>query len=118
MGTIRGYYPGGPDRTSDPDARRRRLEPVRTLWSRQSRKVVTVGRVRRRRRLLTGFAVMLLAAVMAGSWLGVRSHASAEEVAREVESAAVPDTPDARIRKEADRVLQELWRMEAMERHP
>lgn len=118
MSRIRGYYPGGPGREPRRDAPGERLVDVATRWSRGTEQVVRARGVRRRRRLAGGFALILLAAVTLGGWLGVRSHASAEEVAREAEAAAVPDTPDARVRQEADRVLQELWRMEALERSP
>lgn len=118
MNRIRRYYPGGPGREPRRNPSGERPVDVATRWSRGAEQVVRARRVRRRRRLATGFALILLAAGTLGSWLGVRSHASAEEVAREAEAAAVPDTPDARIQQEADRVLQELWRMEALERSP
>ena len=114
MDRISGRYPGGPSQNPDSHGSEGEHVPeIRQLEDRWARRVVRTVRLKRRRRLGIGFGLVFLVAVVIGAWLGIRSHTTPHEVVREQESASAPDS---QIRREADRVLRELWRMEELER--
>ena len=67
----------------------------------------------RKRRLLIGLVTFLVVGVGMGAYIGLQSRKTAEELAEQEAEGSEVD-----IKKEADRLLNELWRMEDLERAP
>jgi len=116
---IRGRYPGGPSREGDGSTggavrRSPELSRAEELETRAHRGRQHRVRKRRRRRVAVGFVVALLVAGAVGFWMGISSHRTAAEIAREEEAAAREREFDPAA--ESDRLLQQLWLMEDLER--
>ncbi len=119
--TLRGRYPGGPSRRppegeAGPKEERPRLPSVgeqETLASEgaQSRK----ARRRRKRATLAVLGAVLLAGML-GIWMGLRSHRTEEELARELQEERTTRGFD--LEKQADRLINEIWKTEALEKIP
>ncbi len=119
MARIEGRYPGGPRRptsaSEEKEGEHPRLTTVEEIEERIAEgRVRRIRRLRRRHLLVVLLTVVLLAGGI-GAWLGYRSHRTSAEVAEELRRQAEQSTD---LRREADRVLNELWKMEDMERAP
>lgn len=110
MKRISGMFPGGPSRpgaasgTPARSTRKDSHDPLRSALLARAR--------RKRRRIVSAMLATLAAAGASGLMLGLEAHPSPASV---VESARESGPRDA-LREETDRVLRELWRMEALER--
>lgn len=122
MARIRGSYPGGPKREGrsdgrdDAEARRPRLETVEQIEERVAHASRTRQRRRRARRVWAGFVVALALAAGTGFVLGIRSHRSSEQLTAERNVPRPPQAFDPSF--ETNRMLMELWKMEADEVRP
>ncbi len=117
MRRISGSYPGGPSRDrSEVDKRAdKRLDDLASVEQIETRRGVGIVRARgkqRRRRLILGLVVSILVAGSGGVWMGLRSHRTAEELAAEQREAEA----EFNLRRESDRLINELWKMEDLER--
>jgi hypothetical protein len=70
----------------------------------------------RHKRLAVGFFFSLIVAVAVGGYIGISSHRTEEEVAREMEGEAGPGKAD--MEKQMDRLIDEMWKSEALEKGP
>ena len=113
-GKISGSWPGGPKREGEPQKhsgppRLQRVEEIERLGAarslRRQRKV-------RATRFLFGIGFSALVAGSFGWVLGLRSHATLEEI--NAERAAI-ESQDSEISEEVSRALLELWKMEDVE---
>ena len=119
---IAGSYPGGPRRSGeDADDRPRTRTRLETLEERAER-VSHVRRSRnerqRRRRMA---AVLVVASLLAGGIgfvLGVQADKGSEELTAQREDARRRSGIEGVLRGEADRVIQQMWLSEIMERQP
>lgn len=117
MNRIEGAYPGGPrKRDGDADEGERPRSPLTRaeeiegrLHDRRRRRV----RRRRRRRLLVGLLVAVVAAGATGFWMGLQSNRTSEEIAAEEDGRPERGFD---LTRERNRVLQQLWLMEDLER--
>lgn len=116
MAKIQGPYPGGPRRRDEDEAPPPVvLESVEELEAHRQEGARRHRERRRRRRIAAAFVATTLVAGGVGLWLGIRSHRSAEDVARELQEK---QDVEQLLEKERRRILQELWRMEELERAP
>lgn len=116
MGRSLGLYPGGP---KELEALARStvlanasIASVAELESQRFRGPQEAQARRRRTRLIVGAILAVTLAVATGYWLGT-SHRMSEQDA--VNAGAGAGSED-RIDEERDRILRELWKMEAVER--
>lgn len=121
MSEMRGRYPGGPSRRQPgeedgPSGPRPKLATVEEIEARAA----TGSRVHRhrmrRRRILLGFFLSLILAGAFGIWLGFQSHRTDEELAREMSERA--SGTEFELDKQADRLINEMWKAEALEKLP
>lgn len=119
VSTISGSYPGGPKKPtlrSKKESERHAVIPgVSDLeqWARRAK--VATQRRNRARRIKIGFACALLAAGGLGSYVGLSTHTTPEQLAEEERSKVrVP----GELSDQANRLINELWKMEDMERAP
>lgn len=116
---MRGSYPGGPSKREADDAESRRatgrtrLTRAEEMEARAHEGRRARIRRRRRKRLIVGFAVAIVVAGAAGFWMGLQSHRTAEEIAAEQERR---QREQFDFGAESDRLLQQLWLMEDLER--
>jgi len=117
MERIAGTYPGGPRRAElrpdDAD-----LAPVFVPRVAELESWVRKGQTRRRkkeraRRVAIGFIVVVILAGGLGIYMGAEATQSADEL---VQAERERNRADALIGKEADRLINELWKMEDLER--
>ena len=118
MRRISGSYPGGPSRDrSDVDERAdKRLDDLSSVEEIEARRGAGILRARgrrRRKRALIGIAASIVIAGGTGTWMGLRSHQTADELAAEQRAQA---ETQFNIRRESDRLINELWKMEDLER--
>lgn len=121
MSRISGPYPGGPRRPSEePDDH----EPVRVgsgeeVESRLQDRSRRERERRKRRRIVVGLVAFFLVAGGIGTWIGLRSLRTAEEIAAEEEAREQEESGiEGVLRQERNRILRELWKMEDLERLP
>ncbi len=114
-GLTPSSYPGGPTVSGADSTKSTRqlksgedVEAYRELFAWRGR------RSRRGRRLRVGVAAAVLIATLGGVYLGLATHRSAEQLADAVRSEGA----SPHLTQEADRLMNELWKMEDMERHP
>ena len=117
MSKIAGGYPGGPPH-HDPqaqgaDSRGPELRGGETVEASVVRHATGRTKKLRKRRLLIGLVTFLVVGVGMGAYIGLQSRKTAEELAEQEAEGSEVD-----IKKEADRLLNELWRMEDLERAP
>ena len=121
MEKIAGSFPGGPRRRAEVDgpteASERAFLRVEELSDRTTARFLRDRKRSRLKRVLWGFVMVLLAAGLTGLWVGVASHRTAEELAREQEAAA-REARESEIAAERQKILQELWKMESLEKAP
>lgn len=121
MSTIRGRYPGGPSRQRDPedDTPRKgkvRLSSVEEIEGRAAAGSQARRTQARRKRLLVGLFLSLSAALALGGYLGFSSHRSASEIANEMEGQTEVGKSD--LDRQMDRMIDEMWKSEALEKKP
>jgi len=115
MSGITGGYPGGPPR-HDPERQTAGsdgsgLRSGETVEAGVEGRVVRDKRKKRNRRLAVGLVASLIVAAGVGAYVGLKSRETAEDLARKEAESAEPD-----LGREADRLLNELWKMEDLER--
>ena len=121
MSGMRGRFPGGPSRrgVDDPDAAPRekvRLSTVEEIESRAATGSEERRKRSRRKRVRVGFAFAVAAAAGVGLWIGFSSHRSAEDIAQEMSQRE--RQADFDLNKQADRLISEMWKTEALEKIP
>ena len=111
---ITGSFPGGPRRSDEGDTLRRapRLRTVEEIEAARSERTLTRSRIRRERTRLLGLLFAMMLGFAAGVALGVATHTTPRELTDALDSSRVRD---AEISREVNRVLLELWKMEAVE---
>ena len=119
MSQLRGRYPGGPsrrnvDEESSAPRRKVKLDSVEEIEARAARGSVARKEQRRRKRLAIGVFVSVAVAGGVGIWLGFQSHRSDEEIAQELRGQARGQEFD--LNKQADRLISEMWKTEALEK--
>lgn len=121
MDRITGAYPGGPTRgvkRGGEDS----SQAARTIrggedHARSARLREHEHRIRRRRiRVVIGVGATLLISAAAGVFLGLSTTRHAEKAL--LQEAQSVNSPDDVISRELDRLIDELWRMEELERVP
>lgn len=118
MDRINGAYPGGPRKRDDgggDEDRRRKLDRAEEIEGRLHQRHRSAVRKRRKKRLLVGFAVAVLVAGAAGFWMGLQANRTTEEIAAEQERRPEKGFD---LSSERNKVLQQLWLMEDLERAP
>ncbi|MBI4539329.1 MAG: hypothetical protein HY704_07470 [Gemmatimonadetes bacterium] len=116
MAKIRGPYPGGPRRPAEGEPGHPVvLEGGEEVEARLKEGARQRHERRKRKRILAALVAVVLVALGVGTWLGIRSYRSAREIASEKQRA---EEGRRLIEQERQRILQELWRMEALERAP
>lgn len=113
-GQLSGSFPGGPSRRDQTPQRSgpprlRRMADIEETFARRS---LDRRRDKRRSRLVAGFVGMLLVAGVAGVFLGLQSHTTAEEITAAREEA---NRRELDLSSEVNRTLLELWKMEDVE---
>ena len=115
MSGITGSYPGGPRRHGqeeeagqDPQAEIRDGESIEaSIAARRTGRT----KKRRNRRLVIGLVTSFIAAAGVGAYFGMRSITTAEDLAQEEMKEGEMD-----LKKQSDRLINELWKMEDLER--
>lgn len=117
MSGISGGYPGGPPRhdpegqTADSDGPE--LRDGESVEASVADHAVRRKKKLRNRRLVIGLVTSIITAAGVGAYLGLQSRTTAEELAQEtMEEEENELDPD----KELDRLINELWKMEDLER--
>ena len=114
MSGITGSYPGGPrrhdseGRTADSDAPE--LRGGESVERSVAGRVARGKRKRRNRRLVIGFVTSFIAAAGVGAYVGLQSKTTAEDLAQHEMQEELD------LSGEVDRVLNELWKMEDLDR--
>lgn len=113
-GRIKGSWPGGPKREGEGQKRTGppRLKTVEQIEARKAARTIRTGRSKRQRRTLLGLVLCMVVAGGLGWTLGLRSHASLEEINAEL---AELQTEDPEMSAVINQVMMELWRMEDVE---
>ncbi len=117
--TISGSYPGGPKKQtlrSKRESERHAVIPgVSDLeqWARQAK--VEIRQRKRARRIKVGFVCALLVAGGVGGYVGLSTHTTPEQLAEEERSKA---QAPGELSDQANRLINELWKMEDLERAP
>ncbi len=107
-----GIYPGGPQGEPGTQApRRRRYLRQQDINDRVGRHLSASRRRQRRLRLTLGFVIASAVAGGLGWVLGRQAQATHADLTARAEAQG-----DEFLTGEVDRVLRELWRMEALER--
>ena len=122
MSELRGRYPGGPSRKGVDDGtaaprRKVKLDSVEEIEARASAGSQARRQKQRRKRVAMGviFSISLAGAV--GVWIGFQSHRSEEEIAQELRGQ-VRGGQEFDLNKQADRLINEMWKTEALEKLP
>ena len=116
MAEITGAYPGGPAHHQEKAGAA--APPTEKLADGESIEALREGQIsklrkeRRHRRVMIGLVASLIAAVGAGAYYGIRSNRVTEALARE----EMIQQGEVELNKQTDRILNELWRMEDVER--
>lgn len=113
---ITGIYPGGPSSRRAAGAPQKAVA-VRGISDAEERRERWVLRQRRRRRVRHAVEVLIFTlalAISAGAYLGFKAQVSPEEATEKV----LRGSGEVDLSKEARRLLNELWKMEDMERLP
>lgn len=119
LSSISGSYPGGPKKQTLRSKKERKSHPtipgVNDLerWARDAR--VETERRNRARRIKVGLVCVLLAAGGVGGYVGLSAHTTPEQLAEKERSKA---RSRGEISDQADRLINELWKMEDLERAP
>ena len=121
MKKIHGRYPGGPSRGGEGEAEPARgesqsLPTVEELEGRASQGSQRRKAIRRRRRAIVALVASLAVAGGVGLWIGLGSHRTDEEMAQEMEVEV--ESPGFDLEKQTDRIIDEIWKTEALERIP
>jgi len=110
---IRGSWPGGPKRDGPAQVRSGppRLQRVEHIEAHIAHRTVRAKRGARAKRLAWGLALSSVVALAFGWALGLRSHATLEEV-----TAAQPgQTLGVDFNEEINKTLLELWKMDEVQ---
>lgn len=121
MSELRGRYPGGPSRkgVDDPDYSPRRNVRLATVSEIEGRAVAGSEHRKkkaRKKRLVRGLVFSVLLSGAVGAYLGFSSHRTDAEVAEELTQER--DAPGTDLEKQADRLINEMWKSEALEKPP
>lgn len=121
MSQIRGRYPGGPSRRTDPDAAppqrgKVHLATVEEIEARAAAKSQQRRQNTRRRQIYVALLLSLAIALILGGYLGFSSHRTDAELAQEMEG--VRDQGKSDLDRQVDRLIDEMWKSEALEKKP
>ena len=121
MSELRGRYPGGPSRrgVDDPDKPPRgkvRLATVSEIEGRAAAVSQHRKQKARKKRLLMGLIFSVVVSGSVGAYLGYSSHRTDAELAKELSQDR--RAPEMDIEKQADRLINEMWKSEALEKPP
>ena len=120
MSGISGGYPGGPPRHGQedegpdhdrPEMQKRELRGGESVEASVAGHAARRKKKRRNRRLVIGLVTSLIAAAGVGAYVGLQNRKTAEDLAQQEINERETD-----LEKEADRLLNELWKMEDLER--
>lgn len=121
MDRIEGSFPGGPRKRDEdedgPDHSERAFARVEDLWRHTTARFLRTKHRSRLKRILWGFAITLVVAAGVGLYVGIQSHRTAEELARE-QDARAQTIKGLDLEGERQKILQELWKMETLEKLP
>ncbi len=121
MGGLHGRYPGGPSRRNvdgpaESPREKPRLATVSEIEGRLARGTRRHKRKARRKRLVWGLVFSLVVSGSVGAYLGFASHRTDSELAEEMRQSRAPVKAD--LETQADRLINEMWKSEALERPP
>ncbi len=118
LNRFSGGYPGGPRRHAEKEESGEppgfEIRHGESIEASAMTRALSRSKRRRRRRLVIGLLTSLLLASSVGVYVGIRGNRrTAEELAQE-------QMMDGRtvLEQEADRLINELWKMEGLERAP
>jgi hypothetical protein len=122
MSELRGRYPGGPSRKKpegEAQAPRRkvRLDTVEEIEARAAEGSQARNLRRRKKRVMIGAASFIVIGGGIGLWIGLQSHRTDEEVAQELGRGQARGV-EFDLNKQADRLISEMWKTEALEKLP
>lgn len=119
MNRISGSYPGGPKReqlkTKEERGFSKWIPRVVDLERSAGRRSLRHRNRARRTHLLAVVGLTLVVSGIGGMYMGLQAHKSSEDLARAEREKARPADIDLLL-GEADRLLNELWKMEDLER--
>jgi type VI protein secretion system component VasK len=104
------------DEESSAPRRKVKLDSVEEIEARAAKGSQARKEQRRRKRLAIGVVVSVAVAGSVGVWLGFQSHRTDEEIAQEMRGQARGQEFD--LNKQADRLISEMWKTEALEKIP
>ncbi len=96
--------------------RKVRLDSVETIEARAAAGAQARRRKQRKRRLALGIVFSIAVAAAIGGWLGLQSHRTDQEIAEGIRGQARGVEFD--LNKQADRLINEIWKTEALEKLP
>jgi len=116
-----GRYPGGPSRKgvddADPTPKRKvRLSTVSEIEGMAAAGAEQRKRKARKKRLLRGLIFSVIVSGTVGAYLGFSSHRTDAELAEELNHDR--EAPEMDLQKQADRLINEMWKSEALEKPP
>ena len=121
MDRISGAYPGGPSRERvEGDESHAPPPAIRGGEDREQRAALRMQHDKlrsRRTRLVVGVGVTLLLSAAAGTYWGLSAIKTSDELA-EVERERLNQSQADIVGRELDRLVDELWKMEDLERAP
>ena len=121
MSRMRGRYPGGPSRRTDPETPppqrgKVHLSTVEEIEARAAAGSQKRRQQTRRRQIFVGLLLSLAVALILGGYLGFSSHRTDAELAQEMEG--VRDQGKSDLDRQVDRLIDEMWKSEALEKKP
>ena len=122
MSRMRGRYPGGPSRRTDPETPppqrgKVHLSTVEEIEARAAAASQKRRQQTRRRQIFVGLLLSLAVALILGGYLGFSSHRTGEELASEMEGAQ-EQVEKSDMDRQMDRLIDEMWKTEALEKGP
>jgi len=122
MSGLRGRYPGGPSRRADPDDDTPHRGKVHLASVAEIEAKAAAGALHRRgqsrkKRLYIGLTVSVALALALGGYIGFSSHRTADELVQEMEGAATK-AGKSDLDRQMDRMIDEMWKSEALEKGP
>jgi hypothetical protein len=104
------------DSESSAPRRKVKLDTVEKIEARAAAISQARTRKARKKRVTIGIVFSVVVAGSIGIWLGFSSHRSGEELAQEIRGTARGLEFD--LNKQADRLISEVWKTEALEKIP
>ena len=122
MSELRGRYPGGPSRrnTSDDNAPRRgkvHLASVEEIEAQAAAGAMQRKVTSRRKRIFIGLSISVAIALVLGGYIGFSSHRTADELIQEMNGTSA-QAGKSDMDRQMDRMIDEMWKSEALEKGP